>query len=288
MKQPARQHAPAGLGQWLLRRPRIGSTDVFHANVARRGIWGKLYLLLFGTPHVGSFMNGIYLRRVVRRFTFSSVLDAGCGDGTFAFYLARRFPNCRVTGVDVGEQGLHTSESTLDVCARVQRELRLPNLEFRQLDLRDLDTRDAFDLVYSFDVLEHIAENRRVLENIYRALTSNGRLLLRIPTRVQKRILSERFTAEHARWAAIEHVGQHYEMDTLLADLKSIGYQILSASYSMGFWGRLSFELSEALQYYRVPESIQFALVPALKLLRYIDTVTPIRDGDGLLVLCRK
>jgi hypothetical protein len=56
----------------------------------------------------------------------------------------------------------------------------------------------------------------------------------------------------------------------------------------MGFWGRLSFELSEALQYYRVPGPIRFALVPVLKLLRLIDTKTTTGDGDGLLVLCRK
>jgi SAM-dependent methyltransferase len=288
MGQAAASSAPGGLKRLILRRPRVGTTDVFHASVARRGLLGELYLLLFGTPHVGSFMNGIYLRRVVRKIKFSSALDAGCGDGTFAFYLARRFPDTRVTGADIGEQGLHTSESTLEVCGRIQNELRIPNLEFRKLDLRELDAIEAFDFVYSFDVLEHIAENRKVLENIYRALTPGGTLLVRIPTRVQKRILNEKFTAEHARWAAIEHVGQHYEMDSLVADLKSIGYQIVSARYSMGFWGKLSFELSEALQYYRVPEPMQFALIPALKLLRYIDTVTKVRDGDGLLVQCRK
>jgi SAM-dependent methyltransferase len=280
--------APGSLDQLLLRWSRVGFTDVFHASVARRGMWGKLYLLLFGTPHLGTFMNGIYLRRVAGKYAFSTVLDAGCGDGTFAFYMARTFPDSRVTGVDIGEQGLHTSESTLEVCERIQKELRLPNLEFRKLDLRDLDAQEAFDFVYSFDVLEHIAENRQVLENIYRALTKNGMLLLRMPTRVQKRVLSRRFTSEHERWAAIEHVGQHYEMENLVADLKGIGYQVISAQYSMGFWGRLSFELAEALRYYRLPEPLQFACIPVLKFLRLIDTQATLRDGDGLLVLCRK
>ena len=148
------------------------------------------------------------------------------------------------------EQGLHGSDSTLDICARVQRSVALGNLEFRQLDLRQLDAREEFDFVYSFDVLEHIAENRQVLANIFRALMPNGLLLVRIPSRKQKRILSRRFTREHEHWAEIEHTGQHYEMDSLQADLKQIGYEVLSAEYTMGNWGRLSFELSEALQYY--------------------------------------
>jgi hypothetical protein len=127
-----------------------------------------------------------------------------------------------------------------------------------------------------------------VLQNIYRALQPNGSLLLRIPSKKQKRILSRRFTSEHERWAEIEHVGQHYEMDTLQADLKQIGYRVLSAEYTMGNWGRLSFELSEAMQHYHVPQAIQMLWVPVLKALRFVDTRAAIRGGDGLLVLCRK
>ncbi|MGA3073862.1 MAG: methyltransferase domain-containing protein [Bryobacteraceae bacterium] len=274
--------------QIAARRPRVGVTDIFHRNVSRRGVLGKLYVLLFGTPHLGTFANGIYLRRAIRRMTPSSVLDAGCGDGTLAFYMASRFPKARVLGVDIGEQGMHTSESTLDICARVNRSMALGNLEFRQLDLRQLDAREEFDFAYSFDVLEHIAENRLVLQNIYRALMPGGLLLLRIPTRNQRRILSRRFTSEHERWAQIEHVGQHYEMDSLQADLKQIGYEVLSAEYTMGNWGRLSFELSEALQYYHVPQALQMVAMPVLKMLRFFDTRCAIRGGDGLLVLCRK
>jgi SAM-dependent methyltransferase len=274
--------------QMVVRRPRVGVTDIFHRNVRRRGILGKLYVLLFGTPHLGTFANGIYLRRATRHMTPSHVLDAGCGDGTLAFYMASRFPNARILGVDIGEQGLHATDSTLDICAMVHRSLPLGNLEFRQLDLRQLDRREEFDFAYSFDVLEHIAENRQVLRNIYRALRPHGSLLIRIPARKQKRILSRRFTREHERWAEIEHVGQHYEMDSLQADLKQIGYEIVSAEYTMGNWGRLSFELSEALQYYHVPQALQMLCMPALKILRFVDTCVGIRNGDGLLVLCRK
>ena len=267
---------------------RVGVTDVYHHNVIRRGVLGKLYVLIFGTPHLGTFANGIYLKRVTRRMTPSSVLDAGCGDGTLAFYIASRFPNARVLGVDIGEQGLHTSESTLDICARVNRSLALRNLEFRQLDLRELDAREEFDFVYSFDVLEHIAENRQVLENIYRALMPGGSLLLRIPAKKQRRLLPRRFTSEHERWAQIEHLGQHYGMGTLQADLKQIGFKVVSAKYTMGNWGRLSFELGEAMQYYCVAQVLQMLFMPALKALRFIDTCVAIHGGDGLLVLCRK
>lgn len=280
--------APSGIDRLILRWPRVGSTDVFDPSVTRRGLWGKLCVLLFGTPDVATFTNGIYLRRVAGKVRFASVLDAGCGNGALAFYMARNFPYSRITGIVTGEQGSHAPETALEVCQRIQNELRYPNLRLQRLDLRDLDAKDAFDFVYSFDVLEHSVESRTILENIYRALTRDGLFLLRIPTRAHERVLGKKSTARQAAWAAAQNAGQQHEMVSLVADLKSIGYRIVAAEYNMGFWGRLSLELAEAIGYDRLPEPIRFAISPALKLLRWIDTQTDIRDGDGLLVLCRK
>src|ERR1035437_3761086 len=190
---PKRMRSSIALQRLNLHWRRLGFTDAYHDNVRRRGIFGQAFLLLFGTPHLGTFANGFYLRRVLRGRHFASILDAGCGDGTFTFYLASKLPQTRLLGVDIGEQGTHGIENTLEICARVQHDLGLPNLEFQCRDLRELDYENAFDFAYSFDVLEHIAENKLVLEKIYRALQKDGLFLLRIPTRVQKRVLSKRF-----------------------------------------------------------------------------------------------
>jgi 2-polyprenyl-3-methyl-5-hydroxy-6-metoxy-1,4-benzoquinol methylase len=278
----------AMLNRWLIRWGRLGFTDVYHENVSKRGVLGQLYVLFVGTPHLGTYANGVYLRRALAGRAFESILDAGCGDGTFSFYVSSKYPRSRVLGVDIGEQGLHSIESTLDICARVLRILKLPNLEFRQMDLREMDFQEAFDFIYCFDVLEHIAENKLVLAKMYRALKSNGQLLFRIPTRVQERILSKKLTAEHERWAVIEHVGQHYERDSLMADLREIGFKVVSLDYTMGFWGKLSFELSEGMRVYHFPEVIQFGIMPLLKALRFIDTRLRPTNGDGLLALCQR
>jgi len=276
------------LDRIVLRSRKLGFTDIFHASVQRKRTLGKLYILLFGTPHLGVFANGLYLKRALKNRVVTSVLDAGCGDGTFAFYVASHSPEAHITGVDIGEQGLHSVDSTLDICKRIHQEVPLTNLHFEQLDLRELQVENAFDFIYCFDVLEHIRENKLVLENIYRALQVHGLFLFRIPNRIQQRILSSRFTQEHAKWAAIEHVGQHYEMESLLADLGNIGYKVHSAIYTNGTWGRLSFELLEAMRYLRFPEALQFGLTPFLKALQWMDTRSKTTNGDGLLVLCGK
>jgi len=276
------------LERWLVSWGRLGFTDVYHENVRKRGLLGKLYILLIGTPQLGSFANGFYLRRILRQKKFSSILDAGCGDGTFSFYVASKFPHTSILGVDIGEQGLHSSESTLDICTRIQETLQLPNLTFQRMDLRDLGFEDAFDLIYCFDVLEHIAENKEVLARMYRGLKKGGLLIFRLPTQVQQRILGKHMTAEHEKWTAIEHMGQHYDKDSLLVDLREIGYEVISLNYTMGFWGKLSFELSEGMKTYHFPEVLLFAATPLFKALRFIDVHARPSDGDGLLCTCRK
>jgi hypothetical protein len=77
-------------------------------------------------------------------------------------------------------------------------------------------------------------------------------------------------------------------METLLADMRAIGYEVLDARHTMGNWGRLSFEMPEALRYYGLPEPLFFAAMPAFKVLRYFDVRSRPATGDGLLVFCRK
>ena len=111
---------------------------------------------------------------------------------------------------------------------------------------------------------------------------------MRIPNKVQKRILSPKYTAEFEKWADIEHLGQHYEMDSLISDCRQIGFNILMSRYTNGFWGKLAFESTQAIQYYKAPELVYFGTIPFLKIMRSIDTRSKLKNGDGLLLLMQK
>jgi Methyltransferase domain len=113
------------LDRMVLRSRRLGFTDIFHANVQRRRALGKSFIYVFGTPHLGVFANGLYLKKALKDRQVTSVLDAGCGDGSFTFYVASHFPQARVTGVDIGEQGLHGVDSTPMSAERFIRKFRL-------------------------------------------------------------------------------------------------------------------------------------------------------------------
>jgi ubiquinone/menaquinone biosynthesis C-methylase UbiE len=97
------------------------------------------------------------------------VLDLGCGEGAVTAVLAQA--GARPLGVDVAEAAL----------ARARR--RHPQLSFERVPIDGpLPLADGtFDVVWSSEVIEHVADTARWLSEIRRVLMPRGRLLLTTP-----------------------------------------------------------------------------------------------------------
>ncbi len=100
------------------------------------------------------------------------VLDAGCGVGGSARYLARRF------GASV--LGLTLSPVQAQRGAAYNREAGLTNqVEIRVQDVYELlEPPGSFDLIYSMESAEHMADKQGLLELFYRMLAPGGRLVM--------------------------------------------------------------------------------------------------------------
>jgi len=93
----------------------------------------------------------------------AQVLDAGCGVGYGSAYLAK--VAARVVGVDVSEEAIEYA----------RHRYRSPNLEFVVGDLLALELADAsFDVVCSFETIEHVEDVERYLAEISRVLRADG------------------------------------------------------------------------------------------------------------------
>lgn len=104
----------------------------------------------------------------------SSVLDAGCGAGYGSYLLATRFPRINITAVDYDAGAIREALGSFSA----------PNLSFRVGDLmswRETIGNQLFDLVVSFDSIEHIPHREVALQNIVDHLSSRGRLVLSTP-----------------------------------------------------------------------------------------------------------
>lgn len=96
-------------------------------------------------------------------------LEIGCGTSYVASAIERTFPNLTVYGSEIFIEGLkHAS-------------LRLKKEQLFQLDARKIPFDNVFDVIGMFDVLEHIDEDQKVLEQIYKALKPKGGVILTVP-----------------------------------------------------------------------------------------------------------
>ena len=98
------------------------------------------------------------------------VLDAGCGVGYGTAYLAETAR--RAVGVDLSEEAI----------AYARERYGAENVEFEAMDLAALNLPDAsFDVVCSFETIEHVPDRERVLAEFARVLRDDGTLLVSTP-----------------------------------------------------------------------------------------------------------
>jgi len=102
----------------------------------------------------------------------SSVLEIGCGSGGYAVDLAKRI-GCQVLGLDRNADGIRNAK------ALAEKDKLGARVKFDQCDVSQrLPVEDnAFDAIYSNDVLCHVPRRSQVLSDLRRVLKPGGRLL---------------------------------------------------------------------------------------------------------------
>jgi 2-polyprenyl-3-methyl-5-hydroxy-6-metoxy-1,4-benzoquinol methylase len=113
---------------------------------------------LYQLDRIGRFLGG-------NRATFSafdrlkvklgSILDVGCGSGSFTVALARRYPEAKVVGVDIAPEAI--------AYAKKQCPSDIKNIEFICLSSPDLPfDKSSFDVVTSTLVCHHLTDDEIV------------------------------------------------------------------------------------------------------------------------------
>ncbi len=103
-----------------------------------------------------------------------SVLDAACGEGYGSALLAASAR--QVTGVDISAEAIAHAKATY----------RHDNLNFKQSDVLAIDVLDnSFDVVVSFETLEHLAEHDELMQSFKRVLKPEGILIVSSPDKAE-------------------------------------------------------------------------------------------------------
>jgi len=99
-----------------------------------------------------------------------STLDVGCGTGEFEHMAIGRFPQLRITGIDVAPQMIAVAREKL---------ADVPRVSFQVAQAEDLPFgQEEFDIVVCANMLHHVREPRQVLQECVRVLRPGGQLAL--------------------------------------------------------------------------------------------------------------
>ena len=198
--------------------PRFGKGRRYGSKIQQNG-FAKLFLTIFGNLDITSSHHHFIraTKYVKNKQDFRNVLDAGSGNGNYAFWVAETYPEAHIDACDCSEEAINSSKV-------VQGKLGLNNIRYIMEDLRNFRNEQAYDYIYSNHVLEHIPEHHLVLENLVFSLKPGGYIYTQMPDADQKRMeWGEKYIEEHKKWADKEHIGMTMNLEMLCERLRKIG-----------------------------------------------------------------
>ena len=134
------------------------------------------------------------------------ILEIGCGTGFVLGALRRSAPEARIAGSELHANGL-----------AVARQRHGDHVELIQMDARAIGLRSVLDVACAFDVLEHIPEDEKVIDQMSQALRPGGVLMATVP--------------QHPwLWSEADEIARHqrrYRMGELPAKLRAAGLEVV-------------------------------------------------------------
>lgn len=137
-------------------------------------------------------------------------LEIGCGTGYVLSAVKQKFPNCSINGSELYEEGLKYAKT------------RVPDANLIQLDAVKMEEKNIYDVFGAYDVLEHIFDDEKVIENLYQSLINYNDGFVRggIITVPQHMFM----------WSNTDDAAQHvrrYSQKELRSKLEKAGFKVV-------------------------------------------------------------
>lgn len=140
-----------------------------------------------------------------------SFLEVGCGTGYVLAGIHQHRPDLELQAVEPYDEGIAVAHA------------RLPDVEILRVEAEAMEFEGEFDVVGTFDVLEHIPDDEAALKGISRALRPDGILLVAVP--------------QHPwLWSAADDFAHHqrrYRRAELVDKVERAGFEVLTCGSFM-------------------------------------------------------
>jgi len=227
-----------------------------------QNIWIKLIgwraTILQGDPTVVDRWNWL---KKYHQCGPKKTLDAGCGQGAYTMYCAKR-GNYAV--------GISFDQAQLKTAYARSKLLKLSNLEFHIVDLRHLSESKiqccVYDQIILFETLEHIYDDEKVLTNLSNLLCPGGILLITVPFIDHKPLYGEKVSefedGGHVRWG--------YSPGDINRLINKSGLEVIAQDFISGFASQKTASMQFYLRKYNT--ALAWLLTFPLRFFCFLDT----------------
>ena len=133
-------------------------------------IWGKVPLDYYQRGVKNNFLQRLWhaektskLKKIIGDQKPKSILDVGCASGYMTNEIALMFPKSKTVGIDVYSKAVKAAQK------------RYPEVTFKCADAHSLPfPTNRFDLVVSYETIEHVINPRIFLKEIKRVMKKDG------------------------------------------------------------------------------------------------------------------
>ena len=128
---------------------------------------------VFRKRHVEEYVS-LFYPELKKRLKDCDVLDLGCARGVLSIPLA---PYVRkVKGIDIRGH-------CIEVAKKIAKEQKIKNVDFKIQSIFDLDSKRKYDIILLSDVLEHVKNQKQLLEKSLNLLRHEGILYINTPNK---------------------------------------------------------------------------------------------------------
>lgn len=215
--------------------------------------------VLHGDPAV--FDRWLWLKKNLRPGP-RRTLDAGCGSGAFTMYAAK-----------IGNQaiGISFDERNNQVATERAQILRIPNVDFINGDLRELDKTakilGKFDQIICLETIEHILDDKKLIKDFASLLNPDGRLLLTTPYKYYRHLYGD--DKPESAYAEGGHVRCGYTHQEMTNLLEKFGFKIQKIGYLTGYLSQQIINLQRILS--QIDWRLAWLVILPLRLLQFLD-----------------
>ena len=151
--------------------------DIKFNKYQKRGAyhWQQISLSIF---NYNAFVSARYNQVVDEVFGTkkSKILDIGCGEGVLIYLMFKKTKSA-ITGIDTDQLSLDFAKNKLK---SLKVKAKLKTASAYKLPFKN----NAFDLVVSAEVVEHLTDIKKYLTQIKKVLKPNGQLIITTPVKL--------------------------------------------------------------------------------------------------------